>query len=53
MVAGAEEVSVVLPNMLKPTVVAATVEFEGTWPKAGPPGTLVVAVTVAGGGFPN
>lgn len=51
--AGAEEVSVVLPNMLKPTVVAATVEFEGTWPKAGPPGTLVVAVTVAGGGFPN
>lgn len=51
--AGAEEVSVVLPNMLKPTVVAATVEFEGTWPKAGPPGTLVVAVTVAGGAFPN
>lgn len=51
--AGAEEVSVVLPNMLKPTVVAATVEFEGTWPKAGPPGTLVVAVTVAGDGFPN
>lgn len=46
-------VSVVLPNMLKPTVVAATVEFEGTWPKAGPPGTLVVAVTAAGGGFPN
>lgn len=53
MVAGAEEVSVVLPNMLKPTVVAATVEFEDTWPKAEPPGTLVVAVTVAGGGFPN
>lgn len=46
-------VSVVLPNMLKPMVVAATVEFEGTWPKAGPPGTLVVAVTAAGGGFPN
>lgn len=43
----------VLPNMLKPTVVAATVEFEGTCPKAGPPGTLVVAVTVAGGSFPN
>lgn len=53
MVAGAEEVSAVLPNMLKPTVVAAAVEFVGTWPKAGPPGTLVVAVTVAGGGFPN
>lgn len=53
MVAGVEEVNVVLPNMLKPTVVAATVEFEGTWPKAGPPETLVVAVTVAGDGFPN
>lgn len=51
--AGAEEVSVVLPNMLKPTVVAAAVEFVGTWPKAGPPGTLVVAVAVAGDGFPN
>lgn len=38
-----------LPNMLKPMVV----EFEGTWPKGGPPGTLVVAVAVAGGGFPN
>ena len=42
-----------LPNMLKPTVVVGAVEFEGAWPKAGPPGTLVVAVTVAGGGFPN
>lgn len=41
------------PNMLKPTVVVGAVEFEGAWPKAGPPGTLVVAVTVAGGGFPN
>lgn len=51
--AGAEEVSVVLPNMLKPTVVVAAVEFVGTWPKAGPPGTLVVAVAVAVDGFPN
>jgi len=48
-----EEVSVVPPNMLKPAVVVGAVEFEGAWPKAGPPGTLVVAATVAGGGFPN
>lgn len=41
------------PNMLKPTVVVGAVAFEGAWPKAGPPGTVVVAVTVAGGGFPN
>lgn len=41
------------PNMLKPTVVVGAVEFEGAWPKAGPPGTVVVAATVAGGGFPN
>lgn len=48
-----EEVSVVPPNKLKPTVVVGAAEFEGVWPKAGPPGTLVVAVTVAEGGFPN
>lgn len=53
VVAGVEEVSVVPPNMLKPTVVAGAIKFEGTWPKAGPPGTLVVAATVAGVGFPN
>lgn len=53
MVAGVEVVSVVAPNILKPTVVVEAVEFEGAWPKAGPPGTLVVAVTVAAGGFPN
>lgn len=48
-----EEVSVVPGNRLKPTVVVGAAEFVGPWPKAGPPGTLVVAVTVAEGGFPN
>lgn len=51
--AGVEVVSVVAPKRLKPTVVVGADVFEGAWPKAGPPGTLVVAVTVAGGCFPN
>lgn len=53
MVAGAADDSVVLPNMLKPTVVVGATEFEGAWPNVGPPGTLVVAATVAGASFPN
>ena len=52
-VAGAEDVNVVLPNMLKPAVVVGAVEFAGAWPNAGPPVTLAVAETVAGAGFPN
>lgn len=53
MVAGVDDDSVVLPNMLKPTVVVGAIEFEAAWPNVGPPGTLVVAVTVAGASFPN
>lgn len=51
--AGVEVVSVVAPKRLKPTVVVGADVFEGVWPKTGPPGTLVAAVTVAGGCFPN